>query len=111
MTVKIDIAGSEKVLTIALQGDLDISGVPTLEKELKRLEAQSPSHIVLDLRKLTFLDSSGLRAIVSADSRARRDGWELTVVQGPDTIRRVFSITLMDKRLKLVEEPPDGQGS
>lgn len=107
MTVRIEVSESgDDAVLIALEGDLDISGVPTLEKELKRLEGQGPAHIILDLRQLLFLDSSGLRAIVSADSRARRDGWKLTVVQGPETVRRVFSITLMDKRLHLVDELP-----
>lgn len=106
MTVRIEVGDSGEAVMIALEGDLDISGVPTLEKELKRIESQGPGHIILDLRELTFLDSSGLRAIVSADSRGRRDGWKLTVVQGPETVSRVFSITLMDKRLNLVEEPP-----
>ena len=109
MTVRIEVGElGEDAVTIALEGDLDISGVPTLEKELKRLEGQGPAHIILDLRELMFLDSSGLRAIVAADSRARREGWKLTVVKGPETVSRVFSITLMDKRLNLVDGPPTG---
>ena len=58
-------------VTVSLKGELDLSSVGKVEEELERVEAAEPSLLVLDLSKLSFLDSTGLRAVVTADERAR----------------------------------------
>lgn len=87
---------------VVLTGELDLSTVGKVEQELARVEGDSPALLVLDLSKLTFLDSSGLRLIVSADQRARREKRRFVVVRGSDTVQRVFSITHLDERIELV---------
>ncbi len=88
---------------IALRGELDLSTVPKLEQELDQTAARRPPLIALDLRGLTFLDSTGLRLVVTADERAREDGRRLVIVRGPKTVSRVFSITRLDERLEIVD--------
>ena len=56
---------------LALTGELDIAGAARVEQELERIEREPPATIVLDLRELAFMDSTGLRVIVAADGRAR----------------------------------------
>lgn len=76
-----------------------------VEDVLKDLEQESPQLIVLDLRELTFMDSTGLRVMVSADARARDQARRLTIVQGPEPVHRVFRITGLDDHLDIVETP------
>ena len=66
--------------------------------------SRRPPTVVLDLSKLTFLDSTGLRCIVTADERARDAGRRVVIVRGPDPVQRVFSITRLDERLEIVED-------
>ena len=54
---------------IAFRGELDLSTVGKVQDELRRVEASAPAVVVLDLSKLTFLDSTGLRCLVTADER------------------------------------------
>ncbi len=89
---------------VVLSGELDLSTVEKVEQELARVEGEGPSIVALDLSRLTFLDSSGLRLIVSADQRARRESRRFVVVRGPDTVQRVFSITHLDEQLELVDD-------
>ena len=89
---------------VVLTGELDLSTIDRLEKELARVEGTGPATVALDLTRLTFLDSSGLRVIVSADQRARRENRRFVVVRGPDTVQRVFSITRLDEQLDLVDD-------
>lgn len=89
---------------VVLIGELDLSTIDRLEQELARVEGEGPSVVALDLTRLTFLDSSGLRVIVSADQRARREKRRFVVVRGPDTVQRVFSITRLDEQLELVDD-------
>jgi anti-anti-sigma factor len=89
---------------VALVGELDLSTVAKVQEELRRVEASSPATLVVDLSKLTFLDSTGLRCIVTADERARGDGRRIVIVRGPDAVQRVFSITRLEDRLEMVDD-------
>jgi anti-sigma B factor antagonist len=91
-------------VTISLKGELDLSSVGKVQEELRRVEAEAPAVIVLDLSNLTFLDSTGLRAVVTADERAREHGRRLVVVRGPDAVQRVFAITRLEERLEMVDD-------
>jgi anti-sigma B factor antagonist len=91
---------------MALVGELDLSSVAKVQEELRRVEAGSPATLVVDLSKLTFLDSTGLRCIVTADERAREQGRRIVIVRGPDAVQRVFAITRLEERLEMVDDAP-----
>jgi anti-sigma B factor antagonist len=91
-------------VTVSLRGELDLSSVGKVQEELRRVEADGPALLVLDLSNLTFLDSTGLRAVVTADERARENGRRFVVVRGPDAVQRVFSITRLEERLEMVDD-------
>jgi anti-anti-sigma factor len=86
---------------IELAGEFDIAGVPAVERELER--AKDARSVVLDLRRLGFIDTSGVRVVVLAH---RRQPGRLTVVKGPHGVHRVFEICGLVKRLPFVDEPP-----
>lgn len=92
---------------VRLTGELDISSAAQAEEELRRVEEQQPSVLVLDLSDLAFMDSTGLRLVVSADKRAREAGWRLAIVEGPAPIKRVFEITRLSERLDIVASPSE----
>jgi anti-sigma B factor antagonist len=95
---------------VAPTGELDLSGAAVLEGELERLAAEPElGTVVLDLRGLEFMDSSGLRLVVLADMRAREAGRRFALIRGDDTVHRVFEITRMAERLEFVDAPEDAQ--
>ena len=94
-----------EMVRLALAGEFDLSNATQVEDALKEIERERPSLLVLDLRELTFMDSTGLRVMVSADARARDDSRRLAVVQGPEPVHRVFRITGLDDHLEMVETP------
>ena len=89
---------------VMLRGELDLSTVGKVEEELSRVETDKPEVVVLDLSKLTFLDSTGLRCVVTADDQAKQDGRRLVVVRGPEAVQRVFAITRLEDRLEMVDD-------
>ena len=89
---------------LALVGELDLSTVAKVQEALRSIEASSPATLVVDLSKLSFLDSTGLRCIVTADERARQEGRRIVIVRGPDAVQRVFAITRLDDRLEMVDD-------
>jgi anti-sigma B factor antagonist len=92
---------------VSLGGELDISEVARVEQQLQTIEENAPPIVVLDLRGLTFMDSSGLRLVLEADMRARREGRRLAIVRGPEPVHRVFLIALLDKRLEFIDDPSE----
>lgn len=89
---------------VGLVGELDLSSVAKVQEELRRVEQSPVGTLVLDLSKLTFLDSTGLRCIITADERAREAGRRMVVVRGPEAVQRVFSITRLEERLEMIDD-------
>jgi anti-sigma B factor antagonist len=90
---------------VALVGELDIASAPQFEEGLAKLEGDTPGVLVLDLRGLEFIDSTGLRAVITADERARSTGRRFVIVRGTAAVERVFSVTQLDQRLEIVDDP------
>jgi anti-anti-sigma factor len=94
---------------LSLTGELDIASAGQVERELTRIEQDAPATLELDLRKLAFMDSTGLRIVVAADARAREQSRRLVVVRGPEAVQRIFRMTRLDERLDMVDEPTAAQ--
>jgi anti-sigma B factor antagonist len=91
---------------IALTGELDISGAPALDEEIDRLAGEEGvRRVVLDLRELEFMDSSGLRTVALAERRLAAGEHSLALIKGPEVVQRVFAITRMDDHLTFVDGP------
>jgi anti-anti-sigma factor len=87
-----------------------LSSALVLEEELRRIEEEKrPRVLVLDLRMLKFLDSTGLRLILAAHARALKRGGRLTIVQGTDAVRRIFRLTGVMERLNVFEDLPSAE--
>ncbi len=80
-------------VSIALEGELDLANAPQLEERLADVEGREPTRVVVDLGRLAFIDSTGLRVLLQAHARARQSGRELTLRPGDATVQRVFEIT------------------
>lgn len=93
------VARDGEVVRITLAGELDVATTPEVEPVLR---AKGVRQRLLDLRDLTFMDSSGLRLILSAHAAARRDGGILEIVPGPPCVQRVFQICGVEDELRFV---------
>jgi anti-sigma B factor antagonist len=78
---------------LALRGELDIGTVRVLAEELRAVWSRDIHRVEIDLRSLTFIGSSGIAALLEANTRAREHGCALTLVRGPVAVQRIFEIT------------------
>ena len=83
------------------RGDLDIATVPRLSEAVERERADG-DRLVLDLRGLAFLDTSGMRYLVEQHSNG-----DLTLVRGTRAVQRIFAIAGLDEELSWVDDPED----
>ena len=81
------------IVCVALAGELDVAAYPhAMEAVALVTRHRDTELVVLDLRGLTFIDSSGLRLVLEAQAEARRDGFQFAAVPGPPEIQRVFGL-------------------
>ena len=92
---------------VKLGGELDLFTTPRLTEALDAV-ADEDRRVVLDLRGLEFMDSTGLAVILRFHQRAQEHPFEFVVVRGPEAVDRVFRITRTDELLEMLEVPPAG---
>ncbi len=102
-TFRCDVEPERDRVRVVLTGELDLATVEPLEREVDSLLGSGFRWIVLDLRGLTFLDSSGLRYLLTLADGARNDGFRLELIQGGDSVRRLFELTGTQDALPFVE--------
>jgi len=84
---------------VVVSGELDLVGVPVLEAAVANLELSSVRAVVLDLRRLAFIDAIGLHAVVDLHSACLKAATGLMIVPGPRNVQRLFELTGADRRL------------
>ena len=87
-----------------LSGELDLAGAHLLAESLATAERDG-AVVVVDLRGLEFMDSSGLHTLLVADGRIGEAGGRLVLVQGPRAVRRVFEVTKTEHCFEVLLRP------
>ena len=94
--------GTERIV---LTGELDVSTVPAFNKRMSELHHRGFHSMVLDLSGITFMDSTGLSAILVTEMHARMRGQRFSVVEGPPHVNELFRLTGVDNFLEIVSRP------
>lgn len=90
-------------MVLSVSGELDLASSPMLDQELARLAAAEPALLVLDLRGLAFMDSTGLSVLVRAHHHAEQAGRRLVLVRGGPQVQRLLNLTGLADRLPIVD--------
>lgn len=99
--LKVDVATQGDRTVVSATGEIDLSTAPMLEARLDEL-AEGDA-MVLDLTGVTFIDSTGLRVILGADTKAGENGRGLAIVATDGPVMRLFELTGVDVRLALFD--------
>jgi anti-anti-sigma factor len=74
-------------------GELDLATADVLDHEVRKARRAGFDHVVIDLRGVSFVDSTGLRILLSLSRDAAREGYGLSLVRGCHEIERIFELT------------------
>ena len=91
---------------IALRGELDIATLPEFEEAVAAVRAERLERLVVDLRRLAFLDSMSIEFLLRLHGELTAEGAGLVLVRGPRAVNRLFAVMELDRVLVLVDEPP-----
>jgi anti-anti-sigma factor len=95
---------------IVVRGELDLATSPELEQQLEQVWGSDTQVLIIDLRELEFMDSTGLSIIVKAHQRLSEAGRKLSLVRGSQQVQRLLDLTGVSERLRLVDSPDEVLG-
>jgi anti-anti-sigma factor len=97
----------EQPVEVVLTGELDISTFDQAERQVEDAEKSSPTLLIIDLRSLQFVDSTGVRLILLADQRAKESGRRLAIRLGEGPALRVFAALGLTSRFDVLDAKPN----
>jgi anti-sigma B factor antagonist len=80
-------------VVLMLAGELDLASAPALEQQLKEVAQANPARLLLDLRNLRFMDSTGLALMIEAQQSANANGHRLAFRRGTSQVQRLFELS------------------
>jgi anti-sigma B factor antagonist len=98
-----ELAESGRTVHVRPHGELDLTTAGVVEDRLRAGEAAGAAWLVVDLRGLTFMDSTGLTLLTRWSLAAERDGYDFGLVAGEARIQRLFEITGMIPHFAFVD--------
>ena len=107
----VDVRGTDAGTVIVVRGDMDVASIDPLDAALYQALAGAPARVTLDLRRVGFVDSSGLRFLLRANARARNEGWGLEIYRPGETAIKALAVTGVLDLLPFVDAGPGLVGS
>jgi anti-sigma B factor antagonist len=107
--LRVDVKHEPDRVIIVLDGELDMANAAVLESAIDGagIDDRAPAPLVLDLDRLHFIDSTGLRIILSARERCRRAGREFAITRGSEQVQRLLNVTGVADHLRMIAAPDD----
>jgi len=99
----IDVEPERDVVRVCPSGEVDMATAGEIRARIDELVGRGFTRVALDLRGVTFLDSTGVRLVLELTAEASADGWDLAVVKGPEPVCRVFEMTGVEPLVPFVE--------
>ncbi|EKP93859.1 MULTISPECIES: STAS domain-containing protein [Thermaerobacter] len=110
MQVQLDWTG--RTLVARLAGDFDEHGAEVFRLEIERaVRRRAYDHLVVNLQKVHFIDSSGLGALLGRYRRAREDGARVSMVSAPPHVRAVLQMAGILQWIPLYDDEPTALGA
>jgi anti-anti-sigma factor len=103
---RIDATEQGATSTIELEGEWDLSRQAATTNAIAQVLDRRPACLVLDLSRLSFIDSSGVHVLIDTSSRCAKQGARLVIIPGPRAVQRVFEICGLIDVLPFADHDP-----
>ena len=103
-SVEVDTDGAVRVLRLA--GELDVMSAPLLREQFRQPITELV--VTIDMTDITFMDSSGIGALIVTRRQASADGWALTLRGVASNLAKVLQITGVDMVITIEQQPSAG---
>ncbi len=89
---RVDVVPNRDEVRVCPVGELDLATAPLVDSELAELWSVGFARLVLDLRDVCFLDSTGIRMLLAWQVASSADGVQFSVIAGPPAVARVLEV-------------------
>ncbi len=100
--LRVDVERRQDRVVLHLHGELDLASAPALQRAIEGPEIKDAPMVVLDLQELEFIDSTGLRSILTAYESSQDRAQDFAVTQGSPQVQRLLSITSVGEHLRII---------
>jgi len=100
----VPVVAHRDLVRVAPEGELDMATCEPVAAMLDELWESGWTDVVLDLRRVTFADSTTLHLLVQNQRRAERDGMRFRVIDGSDAVQRILTISGLRQVLDFMPE-------
>jgi anti-anti-sigma factor len=98
--LRIDVRHEADRVIVLLDGELDMATAELLQQAVAGVDGEGETLIVLDLQQLRFIDSTGLRSVLSVLERCRKRGQGFAITPGSQQVQRLLSVTGVAEHLR-----------
>jgi anti-sigma B factor antagonist len=88
---------------VSVQGRLDAAAAPSFKEQISAAIGQGNVRLALHLAHVSFMDSTGLGALVSALKAARKANGDISIIAPSSQVQKLFRLTAMDRMFKIFE--------
>ena len=95
------IAVSDRPNVLPLEGEIDLHVSPRVSISLRQMIEKKPKQLVVDLSRVTYLDSSGLAVLIESMQNVEKYGGKFAIVGVQETVRSIFDIARLDQVFRI----------
>ena len=99
---RLDIEPEREAVRVCPQGEVDLATTGEIREKCEEMSALGFRRVVLDLRGVTFVDSTGVRLALELWESSQAGAWEFAVIEGPAPVQRIFELTGVRSRLPFI---------
>jgi anti-sigma B factor antagonist len=92
---------SKRPDVLSLEGEIDLHVSPRVAISLRQMISKNPKQLVVDLSRVTYLDSSGLAVLIEAMQNVEQYGGKFAIVGVQETVRSIFDIARLDQVFRI----------
>ena len=111
MTKRNTIAISEYPNVLPLEGEIDLHVSPRVANSIAEIVAQKPENVVVDLSRVSYIDSSGLAVLIEAMQNVEEYGGKFAIAGMQETVRSIFEIARLDQVFRIFPDVDSALGS
>lgn len=95
--------GDDGITIVHMEGRLDLLTAADVKRDLSDLIASGRQRLIFDLKRVSFVDSSGLGALISGLKAARQAGGDLRIARANEQVRTLLKLTTLERVLRPYE--------
>ena len=92
---------------ISLRGEIDLYNAPEIRELVEKLITEKQVHIVIDMEEVTYIDSSGIGALISSLNNLKKKNGSLKITNITGSVRKVFELTKLSSFFDIYESIPE----